>query len=527
MRAGKGTLIDKEFEVDESIVRSHYAAVTKELKEIREAGRSYVSSFCRLCKYCNGVNCPGIPTERGASSERNYRKLQQIKISYETIYEGGNGTEIDTRIELFGHRFRAPIASAPFGMIGNFNPTTHYKDDHDFTMDLIKGTGDLGVFAFTPDTFGPRSYIDPLRAIKDSGKQAIPVIKPWGTEEVQEKIRMADEVGVMAIGQDVDCIGLPNKSVNGGRDTYPRSAAQIRELFSITKTPFILKGINSVRSAVAAVEAGASGIVVSNHGGNCLDQALATCETLPQIKDAVGDAVKILDVQAGPWRNGGYTSIQGGVGWFKDRRIPASEKAATRILHYDEDGALIMGLEGGEEYLKVPANNFVGCIGVAPKYDRIPSDHMNKEVCGNVDIPQFKKGSTVVLRCNVDGGLLNIGDVHAAQGDGEITGCAVESQGRTTVRVSLIKKEDMPYYGYPQVENEKMIGSVGICPHIDMDHCCMEGYADLIYRIEAGYGISQADAYMLLCIAGKIQIGNGLSAVCMIDKEILKKYKKK
>ncbi len=294
MQLGKGTLIDKQFEVDESITRMHYSDVVRELKEIREAGRPYVSGYCKLCKYCNGLNCPGTPTERAASFERNYRKLQQIKISYETVYEGGNGTEIDTTTELFGHRFRAPIASAPFGMIGNFNPTTHYKDDYEFTMDLIKGTSDLGIFSFTPDTFGPLAYTDPLRAVKDSGRPAIPVIKPWDAEEVQEKIRMADDVGVMAIGQDVDCIGLPNKSVNGGRDTYPRSPKQLKELFSITKTPFILKGINSVKSAVAAVQAGASGIVVSNHGGNCLDQALATCETLPHIKEAVGDTLTIF-----------------------------------------------------------------------------------------------------------------------------------------------------------------------------------------------------------------------------------------
>lgn len=294
MQLGKGTLIDKEFDVDELITKLHYAEVVNELKEIREKGRKHVSGFCKLCKYCNGVNCPSIPTERGAAFERNYRKLQQIKISYETVYEGGNGTEIDTSLYLFGHKFRAPVASAPFGMIGNFNPTTHYQNDYDFTMDLIKGTAALGVFSFTPDTFGPLSYIDPLRAVKDSGRQAIPVIKPWDSDEVQDKIKMADEVGVMAIGQDVDCIGLPNKSVNGGRNTYPRSAAQLKELFSITKTPFILKGINSVKSAVAAVEAGAGGIVVSNHGGNCLDQAMATCEMLPLIKDAVGDDITIF-----------------------------------------------------------------------------------------------------------------------------------------------------------------------------------------------------------------------------------------
>lgn len=294
MKLGKGTLIDERFGCDESITKMHYGQLTSELKEIRAAARPYLGSFCHLCKICNGVNCPGIPTERGATSERNYRKLQQIKISYETIYEGGNGTEIDTSCELFGKEFRAPVASAPFGMVGNFNPATHYPDDYEFNKDLILGTHSVGTFAFTPDTFGPLSYIDPLRAIKDCGVPAIPTIKPWDAEEVQEKIRMADEVGVFAIAHDVDCIGLPNKSVNGGRDTFPRSAKQLKELFSITKTPYIFKGVNSVKSALAAIDAGASGIVVSNHGGNCLDQALATCETLPLIKAAVGDRLKLF-----------------------------------------------------------------------------------------------------------------------------------------------------------------------------------------------------------------------------------------
>ena len=238
-------------------------------------------------------------------------------------------------------------------------------------------------------------------------------------------------------------------------------------------------------------------------------------------------AVELLKVEAGCFRNGGYTSIQGECGWLKYDRIPASERATTRIMHFDGEGNAIMNLAGGEEYLKVPLNMFVGCIGVAPKYSRIPSDYMDPEVCGNVDIPQFKEGSTVILRCNVDGGLLSIGDLHSAQGDGEITGCALESQGRTTARVNLIKKEDMPYYGCPQVNTERYIGSVGITTSFDITTCCKNGYKDLIYRLEAEYGISQADGYMLLNLAGKIQVGNGYSAVCMIDRDILKKYRKK
>lgn len=237
-------------------------------------------------------------------------------------------------------------------------------------------------------------------------------------------------------------------------------------------------------------------------------------------------AIELLKVEAGCFRNGGYTSIQGECGWFTNTRIPASEKATSRICTFDGEGNAIMNLKGGKEFVKIPLNMFVGCIGVAPKYNRIPSDWMTPEVCGNVDIPQFKEGSTVVIKCNVDGGLVSIGDLHSAQGDGEITGCAIESQGRTTARITLIKAEDMPYYGLPQVNTDKYIGSVGITKEIDITKCCMDGYKDLIYRMEAEYGISQEDAYMILNLSGKIQVGNGLSAVCMIDREILKKYAK-
>ena len=294
MRYGKGTLIDAEFDVDEKITKLHYDDLCDELKKIREAAKPNLERWCKLCPTCNGVSCPGFSPEGRGTFVRNVKKLQELKISYETVYEGGNGTEIDTRVTLFGRKFRAPIASAPFGMIGNFNPSTHYPDDYEFNKDLIMGTHAVGCFSFTPDTFGPLSYTDPLRAIRDCGFPAIPTIKSWEKQEVQDKIRMADEAGVFAIAHDIDCIGLGNKSVNGGRDTFPRSAAQLKELFSITKTPYILKGINSVKSALAAVDSGASGIVVSNHGGNCTPEALATSETLPLIRDAVGNRLTIF-----------------------------------------------------------------------------------------------------------------------------------------------------------------------------------------------------------------------------------------
>ena len=62
----------------------------------------------------------------------------------------------------------------------------------------------------------------------------------------------------------------------------------------MAEKPFILKGIMTVSGAKKALETGAAGIVVSNHGGRVLDQCPATAEVLPAIVDAVGGKMKIF-----------------------------------------------------------------------------------------------------------------------------------------------------------------------------------------------------------------------------------------
>ena len=69
---------------------------------------------------------------------------------------------------------------------------------------------------------------------------------------------------------------------------------ELREIIDYAKKPFIIKGIMTVRGAQKALEAGASAIVVSNHGGRVQDQCPSTAEVLPAIADAVGGKLTIL-----------------------------------------------------------------------------------------------------------------------------------------------------------------------------------------------------------------------------------------
>lgn len=272
----------------------NYKEVLAELEEVYQNARPYMSPKCRVCKVCNSLNCKMIPTERSGSAIRNYEKLQQIKIRYDTIYEGGDGTEIDTSLEWLGHRFRAPVMSGAYGHVSSFNPSTHFAGDYEFTQALLEGMERAGCFGWTPDTMGEGAYSEPLRCLKEHGGVGIPAIKSWEPEVLKEKIRMAEDAGVMAIGHDVDCVGLAYLSVNGKAKTYPKSAGQLKEIFSITDKPFILKGIMTARGALKALEAGAWGIVISNHAGNTMDQSMATVEVLQEIKEAVGDKLKLI-----------------------------------------------------------------------------------------------------------------------------------------------------------------------------------------------------------------------------------------
>ena len=80
-----------------------------------------------------------------------------------------------------------------------------------------------------------------------------------------------------------------------GRSHLLRAVDELKEIVKLMNgKPFILKGIMTVRGAEKALEAGAAGIVVSNHGGRVLDQCPATAEVLPEIADAVGGQMTIL-----------------------------------------------------------------------------------------------------------------------------------------------------------------------------------------------------------------------------------------
>lgn len=262
-------------------------------KDILIKAKEAIGSKCRVCRECNGVACRGeIPGTGGKGSGdafiRNFKKLDEIKINVDTIYEAG---DIDTSIELFGKSFKYPIFAAP---IGGLN--LHYSDkldDYTYAQAIIKGCKAAGTAGFTGDGVKDEFYELPLKVISEEAGWGIPTIKPWGQEEVLRKLRQAEEAMAMAVAMDIDAAGLPILAA-AGKPGGPKSVEQLKEITASTKLPVILKGVMTVKGALKAIEAGAYGIVVSNHGGRVLDQTPATVEVLPEIAAAVKGRLKVF-----------------------------------------------------------------------------------------------------------------------------------------------------------------------------------------------------------------------------------------
>lgn len=262
-------------------------------QEVLQKAKENIGTKCKVCKACNGVACRGeIPGTggkgTGSSFVRNSTKLDEIKLNMDTIY---NYKEQDTSVELFGKRFKYPIFAAP---VGGLN--LHYSDklnDGTYSRAIIEGCKQAGTAGFTGDGVKAENYDLPLKAIVEAGGWGVPTIKPWGLEEVLEKVEKADKAGVLAVAMDVDAAGLAVLGA-AGKPVRPKSVEELKRIVGSTKLPFIVKGIMTVKGALKAVEAGAYGIVVSNHGGRVLDHTPATVEVLPEIAEAVGGKVKIF-----------------------------------------------------------------------------------------------------------------------------------------------------------------------------------------------------------------------------------------
>jgi acetamidase/formamidase len=203
--------------------------------------------------------------------------------------------------------------------------------------------------------------------------------------------------------------------------------------------------------------------------------------------------VEIIDIQVPSL---GLTAIMPGFGalegWLTESPI------VTKFINI-RNGNAYYKTDNGKE-IGFPINPFIGTIGVAPPYESVSTVTPHKHG-GNLDVQDVCAGNKLYLPVSTEGALFAAGDVHAAQGDGEICGTAVEVEASLTFKFELLKHKTIEW---PRIESKDDIMTISSAR--PLEDAARLAFRELIRWLGEDYAISTYDAYMLLSLAAKARI---------------------
>lgn len=216
-----------------------------------------------------------------------------------------------------------------------------------------------------------------------------------------------------------------------------------------------------------------------------------------------GDALKVTIHQFEP-SGFGWTANIPGFGLLADQ----FKDPALALWKYDPT-TLEPALFG--KHARVPLKPFAGTIGVALAEEGLHSVVPPRRVGGNLDIRDLAAGTTLYLPIEVEGALFSIGDTHAAQGDGEVCGTAIESAMNVAVTLDLVKDANlsMPRFTTPgpvtrHLDAKGYEVTTGIGP--DLMSGAKAALSNMVDLLGKQHGLSAEDAYMLCSVCGDLRI---------------------
>jgi len=233
-------------------------------------------------------------------------------------------------------------------------------------------------------------------------------------------------------------------------------------------------------------------------------------------------AVKILGLEVDS--NQGVGAFAPGFGALNETNYtpmlhpPLPEKIWFYPIDHATNTATFHALDS-DFSVKIPLHPFFGCIGVAPAGGEARSSIVPAEFGGNMDSPEASVGNTVYFPVNVPGALLYMGDGHAAMGDGEVAGTAIEVPLRARLQVSVIKGQKI---NWPRFESDDAIMTVGA--YRPLDDCLRIAFTELVGWIHQDYALSELDAYELLSKVAKIHLNEMVDPNYVVVASIEKKY---
>ncbi|MBI9110625.1 alpha-hydroxy-acid oxidizing protein [Maridesulfovibrio ferrireducens] len=263
------------------------------MKSTRDNARELMKGYCKVCPVCNGNGCVGeVPgmggLGTGSSFKNNFKALADIKLNMRTIHDF---CEPDTSLNIMGMKLDIPVIAAPIGGV-SFNMGGKIEEI-DYISAKLKACAAKGIIGCTGDGVPDFIHQSGFTAIEEVKGHGIPFIKPWEESELYMKLEKAEKTGAKIIGMDIDAAGLITLK-KMGRPVTPKPISKLRSIIESVNADFILKGIMTPDEAKMAIDAGAKGIVVSNHGGRVLDSCPGTAEVLREISKAVAGQCAIM-----------------------------------------------------------------------------------------------------------------------------------------------------------------------------------------------------------------------------------------
>lgn len=170
--------------------------------------------------------------------------------------------------------------------------------------------------------------------------------------------------------------------------------------------------------------------------------------------------------------------------------------------------------------LALPLAPMIGCFGVAPGGGEAISTATSGPHGGNMDYNGFVAGVTVYFPVFVEGALFHIGDGHALQGDGEISGTGVEIAIEVQFTVRVLKHKAI---GWPRGENADFIFAVGNAR--PLDQALQHATTEMARWLRDDYGLDTHETGILMGQTAKYDLGNffdpAYTMVCKLPKRIL------
>jgi amidase len=196
-------------------------------------------------------------------------------------------------------------------------------------------------------------------------------------------------------------------------------------------------------------------------------------------------------------------------------------KGVTWTIDKNKGVAFVEGSEFKPGRIELPLRPMLGCIGTAPAGKAAIPTSTPDNFGGNMDYKGMNAGVTLMLPVNEPGAMFFLGDGHARQGDGEVTGGAIETSLEVEFSVDVIKGKKV---GWPRLENDDYIMVLGSSR--SLMEALQHANTEMQRWLMAEYGFDERGSSLLMGQAMEMEVANMVDPEFTMVAKMAKRYLK-